>query len=551
MPGTSATAGSDHILDVVIVGAGQAGIYQLYRLRELGLAVRAIDAAAGVGGVWHWNRYPGARFDSESHTYAYFFSPELIEDWDWSERFAGQPEIERYYNEVVDRFDLRSSIILGERVLSVHLDEDSTTWILRADSGRELRARYVVLALGGLSAPQYPPLPGRDRFSGFQTHTGEWPASPVDLSGQRVGVVGTGPSGVQVITALADTVGSLTVFQRSPHWITPLRNKILDSNDLAEIRATIEQTHRICMDESFAGFLHYPPAQSAYDLTPTERLAFYEEIYARPGFAKWLGNFREVLHTKELNREYCRFLESKIRERVADRVLADLLIPRDHGYGAKRPPFDTGYYEVFERAGVELVDLRLEPLTSVTATGIATDRRHIDLDAIIWATGFDALTGAYDRMDIRGRLGQRLSGAWAGGPQTCLGLQTPGFPNLFSVGGPHSTGGNVPRATEVQVDFVTTLLREARRRGSGGVEATQQGAVAWTSHVMELAYGANSQPELDYNYGGNVPGKKIVFRGYSGGIAQYAEKCRQVQTSGFREFEFLVASTDQALLGNR
>jgi cation diffusion facilitator CzcD-associated flavoprotein CzcO len=525
-------------LDALVVGTGQAGIYQLYRLQEQGLTVHAVDAADGAGGVWNWNRYPGARFDSESWTYGYFFSPELYQEWDWSEHFAGQPEVERYFNAVVDRFDLRRLITFGLRVVRTDYDAATSLWTVQTDRGVTFTARFLVLALGGLSTPQFPAVPGRERFRGVQAHTGLWPKEGVDVAGKRVAVVGTGPSGVQVISSIAGEVASLTVFQRSPHWVTPLRNAPIPPDELADIKSRADRIHEICMTESFAGFIHCLNTESAAERSAQEREAFWEDLYRQRGFSKWLGNYVEVLTTRELNDEYCRFLERKIRARVPDPALADKLIPRDHGYGAKRPPFDTNYYEAYARDTVTLVDLNETPLDHVTETGLATTAQAYEFDVIVWATGFDALTGAYDRIDIHGRDGRTLADAWADGPHTVLGLLTPGFPNMFSVAGPHSTGGNVPRATEVQVDFVAGLIAHALRRGAAAVEATPAEADTWTTHVMEAAYGANAAPELDYNYGGNIPGKKVVFRSYAGGVPQYSAKCQEYVASGYGGFVF-------------
>ncbi|WP_051027824.1 flavin-containing monooxygenase [Nocardia higoensis] len=525
------------VLDVLVIGAGIAGLYQLYSLLPTGLSVRVVEAGDDIGGTWYWNRYPGARFDSESYTYAYFFSQELLDEWDWSEHFAGQPEIERYLQRVVEKFDLRRHITFGTRVLSAEFDEAAREWRLRTSTGERIRARAVITAIGMLSQPQFPPAPGREDFRGVSAHTALWPAEGIDLAGKRVAVVGCGSSGVQIVGAIAGEVGELTVFQRTANWCTPLNNSPISAEELADIRSRYPEIHRSCM-QSFAGFVHQFEEVSAHDRTPEERLAFYEELYRRPGFAKLLGNYQEVLFSPEINAEYSEFLAGKIRERVSDPATADRLIPKDHGYGAKRPPFENGYFEAFNQSNVSLVDLRETPIERITETGIQTTAGHHEFDVIVYATGFDAITGAFDAIDIRNQAGETLKDFWDAGPHTFLGASSPGFPNLFFIAGPHSTGGNVPRAIERQVDFLTGVVKHMAANGYTRAEATAEAEAAWTAHVLEGIQGTVVAAEKDWAFGTNTPGKKIAYRHYAGGIITYSNKCDEVEADDYRGFAF-------------
>lgn len=523
-------------LDVLVIGAGISGIYQMYRLTQTDLSFAAVEAGDGVGGTWYWNRYPGARFDSESYSYAYFFSKELREEWSWSEHFAGQPEIESYLNHVVDRFDLRKHITFNTRVAAMDFDEATRTWQVTTTDGDVLRARFVITGVGMLSAPQFPPVPGIDDFRGVSAHTGLWPKEGVDVAGKKVAVIGTGSTGVQVISSIADKVGSLTVYQRTPNWCTPLNNSPITDEEQEQIKSTMDQLHET-LKSSFSGFMHNFAPVEAGSVSREERLEFWEKLYTAPGFAKLLGNYLQVMTDKGYNREFSDFVESKIRARVNDPAVADLLVP-DHGYGVKRPPFETKYYEIYNQPNVKLVDLRTTPITTITETGVETTEGAEDFDVIIYATGFDAITGAYDRIDITAG-GASLRTAWEEGPHTFVGASAPGFPNLFFLVGPHSSSGNVPRMSERQVDFVTGALGEAVRRGATRVEATQEAAKEWTDHVYELNSGSlAAEAKIDYTYGTNTPGKKVVFRHYDGGLAGLNAKMTAVEGSSYAGYEF-------------
>jgi cation diffusion facilitator CzcD-associated flavoprotein CzcO len=499
----SPLAGRD--VDVLIVGAGITGIYQLYLALESGFSALLLEAGEGVGGTWYWNRYPEARFDSESYTYAYIFSKELFQEWDWQEHFSSQPEIERYLNYVVDKFDLRPHIRLGAKVTSAVYDECSTTWTVRASGGPESRARVFIAATGVLSIPYFPDVPGREDFRGVQVHTGLWPSTPVDLANKRVAVVGTGSSGVQLIPAIADEVASLTVYQRSANWCTPLNNRSITPEEQARLKAGFEEL-RDTLIRSRSGFLHLPHDRATFDDAKEVRLAFYEKLWNSPGFAKFSSNYTDMLTNEAANGVWCEFIAAKIQSIVKDSETAAELIPKDHGYGGKRPPFVTGYYETFNKHNVRLVDLKAAPMVRVTETGIETAEGLEKFDVIVWATGFDFGTGALNRMGISGRDGRRLEEYWADGPRTYLGLMCHGFPNFFFPGGPHGSAGNNPRYSGDQSEFINDLLVYQRTHGHPRVEVPKRLEEEWTimidTEAEKSGFGKQS-----YFYGLNIPGK--------------------------------------------
>jgi cation diffusion facilitator CzcD-associated flavoprotein CzcO len=495
-------------VDIVIVGAGILGINQLYRARRAGYSVQLLEQGDGVGGTWYWNRYPGCRFDSESYTYGYLFSADLWREWAWSEEFAAQPETERYVNHVVDRFDLRRSIRFGSLVVAATWDEATRTWTTRTEDGHTVRSTYLVSTTGVLSVPSYPDVPGRELFAGEQYHTGRWPSTPVDVAGRRVAVIGTGSSGVQVAPLLAEQAASLTLYQRTPSWCTPLNNHPISAERQAELRDGYEKI-RDALTVAVAGFLHEPSGRKTFDDTREQRWAFYETIWNSPGFAKLSSNYDDMMLDPKANQEWCEFLEERIRGIVQDPSVADLLVP-DHGYGALRPPFVQGYYEMFNRPNVELVSTRATPFVRVTETGIETTDGLREVDVIAWATGFDFGTGAMLRMGIRGADGLALSDYWADGPRTFLGLMCHGFPNFFFPGGPHGAAGNNPRYGGDQVDFVADLIDHARGRGLGRVEVPLDIEERWAA-TMAKALPYSSFVEHGQYYGTNVPGKPRRF----------------------------------------
>ena len=523
--------------DAIILGAGISGLYQLYRLRELGLSVRVYETADGVGGTWYWNRYPGARFDSESYSYGYSFSEELLKEWEWSEHFAAQPETLRYLEYVADKFDLRRDIQFNTRVIAAHYDEARNGWEIETKQGGRARARFLITAVGVLSAPYIPDFKGIDSFEGESWHTSLWPHDPVDFINKRVGVIGTGATAVQLITEVAKNVGHLTVFQRTPNYCVSLRNSPIDPETQARIKASYPEIFKKCR-ETFGAFLHGFDERSALEVPADERHAILEELWSQPGFGYWLGNFHDILTSKQANELVSEFARAKIRERIKDPAVAEKLVPTDHAFGTKRVPLESGYYEAYNRDNVLLVDVRESPIERITAKGIKTRDADYEFDVIVYATGFDAITGALTRIDIRGQGGQALKDKWADGPRTYLGMQSAGFPNLFTVVGPHNgaTFCNVPRCIEQNVEWVTDCIRYMKENKLERIAASTGAEDAWTEHVNEVV-AATLIPETDsWFMGANVPGKKRAFLMYAGGSPAYRQKCDEVAAKGYEGF---------------
>jgi cation diffusion facilitator CzcD-associated flavoprotein CzcO len=534
----STKAGLD--FDAIIIGAGVSGLYQLYKLRELGFKVRAFETGTGVGGTWYWNRYPGARFDSESWTYGYSFSPELLGEWDWEEHFAGQPETERYLNYVADKFDLRRDIQFNSRVTGAHYQEDTHRWAVLLEDGRRYNTRFLITAIGVLSAATMPRIPGVESFRGQSCHTHYWPKERVRFADKRVAVIGTGATGIQTITEVAKTAGYLTVFQRTPQWAAPLRNARITEDEMRRIRANYPEIFARCQ-ETYGCFIHTTDPRSVFEVTQEEREAFWEKLYGEPGFGIWMGNFRDILVDRQANALISDFVARKIRERVKDPVVAEKLIPKNHGFGTRRVPLESGYFEVYNQPNVKLVDINETPIERVTPKGIKTSDREHEFDIIIYATGFDAITGAFDRIDIRGAKRASLKEKWEDGPQTFLGILVDGFPNMLMVMGPHAGLGNFPRAAEYSADWVTGLIRFAHDRGLTRVEATAAGAIEWTDHVIASSEGLLFT-EVDSWMTGinrNVDGKQVrrIMR-YSGGHPAFRARCEAVTAEGYRELAF-------------
>jgi cation diffusion facilitator CzcD-associated flavoprotein CzcO len=523
--------------DAVVIGAGVSGLYQLQKLRELGLKARVFEAGTGVGGTWYWNRYPGARFDSESWTYGYSFSPELLEEWDWEEHFAAQPETERYLNHVADKFDLRRDIQFNSRVTAAHYQEDTRTWLLTLEDGRRYTTRFLVTATGILSAPTLPRIPGVESFQEQSCHTHYWPKTPVTFEGKRVAVIGTGATAIQAITEVAKTVGHLTVFQRTAQWAAPLHNGKITKDEMSRIRANYPEIFARCQ-ETYGCFIHATDPRATLEVTPEEREAFWEKLYGEPGFGIWMGNFRDILIDRQANALISDFIARKIRQRVKDPVVAEKLVPKNHGFGTRRVPLESGYYEVYNQPNVELVDINQTPIERITPTGIKTSDREYEFDMIIYATGFDAVTGSYDRIDIQGIGGVRLREKWKEGPKTFLGILIDGFPNLLMVMGPHAGLGNFPRAAEYSADWVTGLIRFAHERGLTRFEATAAGVADWTDHVIACSEGllANEVDSWMTGINRNIEGKQVrrIMR-YSGGHPKFRERCEAVVANGYRE----------------
>jgi len=533
-------AGVSRLLDfdAVVIGAGVTGLYLLHKLRELGLRVRTFEAASGVGGTWYWNRYPGARFDSESWTYGYSFSRALLDTWDWSEHFASQPETERYLNHVADVFDLRRDIQFNTRVTAARYREDTRSWEIVLQDGGRYTTRFLMTAIGVLSAPTMPnDIAGIDSFKGQSCHTHNWPKEGIDFTGKRVGIIGTGATAVQAIQEIAKTVGQLTIFQRNPNWCAPLHNNRISKEEMRDIRARYEEILALCRTTPGC-YVHSPDPRATLETSPEERVAFWEKRYGSPGFGLWQGNFRDSLTDRAANALASEFVANKIRSRVRDPVVAEKLIPKNHGLGTRRMPLESGYYEVFNQPNVELVDINETPIEWVTAGGIQTSRQEYELDIIIYATGFDAITGAFDRIDIRGVDDVRLKEVWADGPQTYLGVFVKGFPNLLMAMGPHGGLANYTRTAEYSVEWVTGVIQYAMQRGLTRIEATAAGVSEWTDHVLALGQGQlmNEIGSWMTGVNRNVEGKQSprIMR-YSGGHPAYRKYCDAVAAAGYRQ----------------
>lgn len=531
------TQGSSPDYDAIVVGAGITGMYFIYRLRQLGMSVLCFEAGSGVGGTWYWNRYPGARFDSESYSYGYSFSQELLQEWQWSEKFAPQPETLRYLNFVADKFDLTSDMRFNESVASAHYNEADNEWRIETQAGTRASCRFLLTGVGGLSAPYIPEFKDADKFEGETWHTATWPAREVDLGDKRVGVIGTGATAVQMITEVAKNVGDLTVFQRTPNYCKPLHNGLIDEALQKEIKSSYPEIFEKCRN-SFGGFIHDFDQRSALAVSPQEREEFFEKSWNEPGFGFWLGSFIDILTDKEANKLIAEFARKKIRARIDDPAVADLLIPTDYAFGTKRVPLESGYYEAYNRDNVHLVDIKKSPIACFTQTGLKTGDAEFEFDVIIYATGFDAVTGTLNRIDIRGRDGLALREKWADGPSTQLGMLTVGFPNLFIVGGPHNASSfcNIPRCLEQNVEWISDCLNYLREHDYSQMEATPAAEAQWTQHVLDAA-DATLLPDTDsWFMGANIPGKKRVFLNYVGGAQNFRAKCDEVAASGYEGF---------------
>ena len=523
--------------DAIIIGAGMSGMYQLIKLRELGMKARIFEAGSGVGGTWYWNRYPGCRFDSESYSYGFSFDKEILQEWNWSEHFAGQPETERYLNRVADKYDLRRDITFHARVKSASYDEATKGWSITLEDGSKHSSRYLITAIGALSAPTMPNFPGMADFKGPSFHTGLWPKEPVDFTGKRVAVIGTGASGVQTIQEVAKTAGQLTVFQRTPNWCAPLHNGKISAEEMDGIRARYDEIFQRCQ-ETISCFLHTPLHKNTFDVTEAERNAILEKLYAEPGFGIWVGNFMDMLTNREANRVISEFVANKIRSRVKDQRVAELLIPKNHGFGTRRVPLETKYYEVYNQPNVTLVDSKADPIERITETGIKTRDNSYDFDIIVYATGFDALRGAFDRIAFTGKGGVTLKDQWKDGATSLVGMLQDGFPNMFMLLGPHTALGNIPRSIEFNVEWVSALLKHMQANGQTYAEARPEAREKWMEHVMDVAKGLLSM-EVDSWMTGvniNVAGKqtRVVAR-YTGTAPTYRAWAEAVADNGYRD----------------
>ena len=524
--------------DAVIIGAGFAGLYQLHALRDrLGLRVRVLEAADGIGGTWYWNRYPGARCDSESFYYSYSFSPELEQEWEWTERYPEQPEIMRYLDHVADRFDLRRDIQLGTRVTAARFDAAGPRWVVETASGERFAGSFLITAVGCLSTANMPKIDGVDRFAGAVYHTGLWPHDGVDFAGKRVGQIGTGSTGIQAAPVIAETAAQLVVFQRTPNYSVPARNGPMS----VEMQREIKRTYAAIREKSRSTSNGHPwdiAPESALELAEQERVARYEAAWEKGGL-RFRAAFRDVLTSVEANETAAEFIRQKIRQVVHDPAVAERLTPRDHPFAAKRPPIDTNYFETFNRDNVTLVDLRTTPIAAIETDGVRTTDGFWALDVLVFATGFDAMTGPLLALNLEGENGASLRERWLAGPCTYLGLQIPGFPNLFTITGPGSPSvlTNMPTAIEQHADWILDCIAHMRANGKTRIEAIEPAAEEWGAEVNRAAE-ATLLPMASSSWylGANVPGKPRVFMPYAGGMALYAERCRRVAEEGYRGF---------------
>jgi cation diffusion facilitator CzcD-associated flavoprotein CzcO len=525
---------ADDGLDMVIVGAGFAGLYMLHRARTMGLSARVFEAGGGVGGTWYWNRYPGARCDVESMEYSYQFSDELQEQWDWSERYAAQPEILRYAEHVADRFALRRDIRFNTRVRAAAFDEPQGRWVVETDDGGRIAATWCVMATGCLSSANVPDFEGRDRFRGAWHHTGNWPHDGVDFTGLRIGVIGTGSSAVQSIPLIARQAAHLFVFQRTPNYVVPARNGPLNPSVRQEVKANYPAL-RARAKQGRTGLLYPINQKSALEATDEERRREYQARWEKGGLG-FIGAFADLLFDKEANDTAASFIRRKIREIVHDPAVAETLSPRSV-VGCKRLCIDSGYFETFNRPNVRLIDVSRKPVERITHDAIVVDGEDYRVDAIVFATGFDAMTGTLQKIAITGRGGRTLRDKWAAGPRTCLGLAVAGFPNLFIITGPGSPSvlSNMLPSIEQHVDWIALCVGSLRERGLCRIEPSEAAEDAWVAHVNEVA-DATLFPSCNSWYlGANIPGKPRVFMPYLG-FPAYVQKCAEVATAGYRGF---------------
>lgn len=532
-------AADQNDFDAIVVGAGFSGLYALHQLRGRGLNVRVLDMAENVGGTWYWNRYPGARTDSTTDVYQYWFSDELLEEWNWSERFAAQEETERYLNYVADKFDLRRDIQFNTRVTSADFDQTGARWIVSTEAGERLTSRFLVMCSGPLTEIALPDFPGIDTFEGEWYHTARWPKDPVDFTNKRVGVFGTGATGIQVVQTIAGDVGHLTVFQRTPTYTIPMKNPRYDAAEQAAQRQRYgdlrERVHR-----TFSGAEFDFDERSFFELDDSARHERMEALWEDGSLAYWVGSFREVFTDERASEAFSEFAREKIRARIKDPEIAAKLVPTSYGFGTRRVPLEMGYYEAYNRDNVELIDLRETPVESITARGVKTVTAEHELDMLIYATGFDAGTGALTHIDIRGRNGVLLRDAWADGVRALLGMQVHGFPNMFLCGAPLSPAAafcNVPTCIQQQLDWIADCIDFVRTRHRHSIEPSALAEAEWVAHHHEVADAILVSKANSWYMGSNIEGKRRGLLAYAGGVDVYRQRCDEIKDQGYKEFD--------------
>lgn len=537
LPQAEASTGQQ-VLDALIIGAGVAGLYQLHQLRQLGLNVRAFDTASDVGGTWYWNRYPGAKFDSEAYIYQYLFSEDLYKNWSWSSRFPEQPEIERWLGYIADSLDLRRDISFSTMITSAVFDEDRNRWTVTTDKGEVYDTQFLVTCGGMLSAPMADVFPGQDDFKGQIVHTSRWPKEDIDLAGKRVGVVGIGATGIQVIQTIADKVAELKVFVRTPQYVLPMKNPSYGPEEVAAYKARFEEL-RQTLPNTFSGFEHDFEKQWK-DLTPEERRAHLEDCHENGSLKLWLGSFGEMFFDPEVSEQVSEFVREKMRARLKDPKLCELLIPTDYGFGTHRVPLEMNYLQVYLRPNVEAVPVRDNPIARITPEGIElADGTRYDLDVIILATGFDAGTGALTRIDIRGRGGRSLREDWGRDIRTTMGLMVHGYPNMFTTAVPLAPSAalcNMITCLQQQTEWITDTIRTMREQGKTVIEPTAEGEEAWVRHHDETASANLISKTNSWYLGSNVPGKPRRVLSYTGGVGTYRRKCAEEAAAGYPSF---------------
>ncbi|QBQ98751.1 flavin-containing monooxygenase [Paraburkholderia pallida] len=526
-----------NVLDAVVVGAGFGGLYAIKRLTDAGFRLQAFESGGGVGGTWYWNRYPGARVDLECWDYSYSFSPELQDEWDWPERYPTSPELRKYLNHVADHFDLRRHIQFNTRVESAVFDERENLWVVTTSDGKTTKARFFVPATGVLSVPKPPEIPGIESFRGESYHTGRWPHHEVDFSNKRVGVIGTGSSGIQVIQALAGKCKHLSVFQRTAVYVVPAKNHPLTPGMRERVRATYAERRAVSRLTRFGIAVPFP-VESALDATPEERRKKYENAWENSQLLGFRMCYGDILSNEKANDTVAEFIRGRIRETVKSPEIAEKLMPRGFPFGTKRPCLGDTYYSVYNRPDVTLVDLKATPIERIVPDGIVTSEGLQQLDCLIYATGYDALTGALTHIDIRGIGGRQLVDKWASGAKTYLGLVTSGFPNLFTITGPGSPGplANMSMSIEQHVDWITACMVHMRERGIRRIDADLQAEEDWMQHVQDVVSKTLYMKANSWYIGANVPGKAHVFLPYLGGHGTYRKKCDDIAVAGYPGF---------------